>query len=47
MEIILNPFLDIDSKFFIEEFNPQILRKVDLNKLLNYKDFLRKINNKK
>ncbi len=45
-EIILNPFLDIDSKFFIEEFNPQILRKVDLNKLLNYKDFLRKINNK-
>ena len=43
---LLNPFLDIDSKFFIEEFNPQILRKVDLNKLLNYKDFLRKINNK-
>ena len=25
---------------------PKIFRKVDLNKLLNYKDFLRKINNK-
>ena len=45
-EIILNPFLDINSKFFIEEFNFQILRQVDFIKLFKLKDFLRKINNR-
>ena len=45
-EIILKPFLDINSVFTIEKFNPKLLSKVDLNKLLSFKEFLKKINNK-
>ena len=45
-DIILKPFLDINSKFFIEEFNTQLLRNLDLNQLLKFKTFLKKINNK-
>jgi len=45
-EIILNPFLDINSNFVVEELNTKILTKIDLIKLLKLKDLLRKINNK-
>ena len=45
-EIILNPFLDVNSKFIIEEFDAQILKKINLNKFLKSKEFLKKINNK-
>ncbi len=45
-EIILKPFLDINSKFNIEELSSKIFTKVDLTQLLQFKDFLRKINNK-
>ena len=46
IEIFLNPYLDINSEFIIEEFNNQIFRKVNLIEILGYKDFLKKINNK-
>ena len=45
-EIILNPFLDINSNFIIEELNTQILTKIEFINLLKFKDLLRKINNK-
>jgi len=45
-EIILNPFLEINSKFVIQEFNSEILKKIDLNKFLKLKEFIKKINNK-
>ena len=44
IEIILNPYLDINSKLYIEEFDTKILRKIDFNKFLSFKDSLRKIN---
>ncbi len=44
--IILKPFLDLNSKFSIEEINPQIMKKIDLDKLLNHKNLLKKINSK-
>ena len=43
-EIILSPFLDIRSKFNIEELKSKIFTKVDLTQLLSFKDILRKIN---
>ena len=45
-EIILNPFLDINSNFIIEDLNTQIFTKLEFIKLLKFKDLLRKINNK-
>ncbi len=45
-EIILNPFLDINSNFIIEELNTQILTNPKFIKLFKVKDLLRKINNK-
>ena len=45
-EIILKPFLDINSVFTIEKFNPKLLSKVDLNKLLSFKEFLKKLTTK-
>ena len=44
--IIFKPFLDINSKYIIEEFNPHILEKVNLNELLKSKNFIKKINSK-
>ena len=44
-EIILNPFLDVNSNFIIEELNTQTLTKIEFIKLLKFKDLLRKINN--
>ena len=45
-EIILNPFLDINSNFIIDELNTQILKKIEFIKLVKFKDLIRKINNK-
>ena len=45
-EIILNPFLDINSNFIIEELNTQILTNPKFIKLFKVKDLLKKINNK-
>ena len=45
-EIILKPFLDINSKFVIEDFNSKILKKINLNRFLEFNEFLKKINNK-
>ena len=42
--IILKPFLDIYSKFTIEEFNSRILETIHLNKLIRSKDYIKKIN---
>ena len=39
VEIILNPYLDINSKFYIEEFDTNILRKIDFIEFLSFKDF--------
>ncbi len=43
IEIILNPYLYINSKFSIEEIDPKILRKIDFVKFLSFKDSLRQI----
>jgi hypothetical protein len=42
----INPFLDFKSKFEIENINAEIFKKLNLNKLLESKDLLKKINSK-
>ena len=44
IKIIFNPFLHINSKIFIEEINPNLIQKIDLNKFLSFKNILKKIN---
>ena len=44
--IILKPFLDINSKFYIEEFKPEIFKNIDLGKLIESKEIIKKINSK-
>ena len=38
--------MNTSSHFIIEEFNSKILKKIDYIKLLRFKDFLKKVNNK-
>ena len=45
-DIVLNPFLYINSNFIIEELNTQIFKKVKFIEFLKLKDFIIKINNK-
>ena len=45
-EIILDPFLDINAVFIIDELNAQILKNLNLSKLLRFKQYLIEINNK-
>ena len=45
-EIILNPFFEINNEFIIEEFNARLLKKINLNKFLKFKDFFKEINSK-
>ena len=45
-QIILNPFLEINSKFNIEEFNTKQIQKIDFIKILELKNFIKKINSK-
>ena len=44
--IILNPFLDFESKFDLEELDIRIFKEIDINKLLKSKDIIKKINSK-
>ena len=44
--IILKPFLDINSIYTLEEFNPDILEKANFNELLKFNDLIKKINSK-
>jgi len=44
--ITVNPFLDIFSKFKIEDINTKILKKFNFEKLLKSKNFLKKINSR-
>ena len=45
-EIFLSPFLDINSNLTIDEFNTSILKNIDLNKILKFKELQRKLNSK-
>ena len=44
--IIFKPFLDINSIYTLEEFNPDILEKVNFNELLKFNNLIKKINSK-
>tara|TARA_B100001057_G_scaffold474814_1_gene540862 strand:- start:331 stop:1734 length:1404 start_codon:yes stop_codon:yes gene_type:complete len=39
-----NPFFNIDSDYFIKEINSKIFENLDVNKLLGFKDLIKKIN---
>ncbi len=43
-KIILDPFLDIYSEFEIQDINFKIFEKLQINKLLSFKNFLKQIN---
>ena len=45
-EIIFNPFLDINSKFEIEDINENFFHKLQVDKLLMYKNILKQLNTK-
>ena len=42
----LDPFFNIKSIFQIEDINPKILKRIDLNSFLNSKKIIEKINSK-
>ena len=42
----LDPFFNIKSIFQIEDINPKILKRIDLNNFLNSKKIIEKINSK-
>ena len=44
--IILDPFLDFESKFDLEKLDVKILQRIDLNKLIKSQDIIKKINSK-
>ena len=44
--ITFKPFLEINSRFDVKEFNPKILKKINLNELHSSKNILKKINSK-
>ena len=44
--VIFNPYFDFNSDFTIEEININYLKKLDLDKILNSKDIIKKINSK-
>jgi len=44
--ITFNPFLDIKTNFKIEEFNNEILQKINFSKLMEHKNIIKKINSK-
>ena len=45
-EIIFNPFLDIISKFEIEDINENFFHKLQIDRLLMYKNILKQLNTK-
>ena len=44
--IILRPFFEIETNFELEEFNSEILKKINFVQLLEIKNIIRKINSK-
>tara|TARA_B100000902_G_scaffold393281_1_gene447212 strand:+ start:696 stop:2099 length:1404 start_codon:yes stop_codon:yes gene_type:complete len=44
--VVLKPFLSISSDIIIEDINLKVLKKLDLNKILNSKEVLKKISSK-
>ena len=42
--IVLKPFLYVNSKFYIEVFDKSLLQKLDLNKIFKSKDIIKKLN---
>ena len=44
--ITINPFLEFNSEFNIDELNIQMIKKLDLNKILKSKNIIKKINSK-
>ena len=44
--ITLNPFFEIETNFKLKELNSEIFKKIDLVKLLEIKDVIKKINSK-
>jgi len=44
--IIFLPYLYINSKFYVEELNVKILKNVQFDKLIEFKDIIKKINSK-
>ena len=44
--ITLNPYSDINSKFILEDFSLKLFEKFDLDKFLENKNFIKKINSK-
>ena len=44
--ININPFLDFDTRFEIEDINFDIVKKIDFNKLLDSKNIIKRINSK-
>ena len=43
-EVIYHPFFNINSNYFIDELNLEFLRDLNLEKILNSKDIIKKIN---
>ena len=46
-EIVFNPFIDLQSKIKVKEINFQTLKKINLKKLMEQKNIIKKINSKK
>ena len=44
--IILEPFLDANLKFSVEDINTQIFKKLDIEEILASKNIIKKINSK-
>ena len=42
--VTFKPFLEINSRFDVKEFNPKILKKINLNELYSSRNILKKIN---
>tara|TARA_B100001057_G_scaffold480000_1_gene552332 strand:- start:404 stop:1696 length:1293 start_codon:yes stop_codon:yes gene_type:complete len=45
-QVIFDPFIEMKSKFEIDKFNKEILKKINLNKILASKNIIKKINSK-
>ena len=44
--ITLKPFLNLDSKFYVDEFDPEIIKEFNFDKLQEFKNTIKKINSK-
>ena len=44
--ILFEPYLEINSKFYMEELNTHILKNINFDQLVKFKDIIKKINSK-